>query len=118
YGITVYRPEIIPNYNQIFSRDIAFVIDDFFIRSNILPRREKELIAITEVMEMIAPEKIVTPPEEVHIEGGDVMLWNDHIFVGTYKGSDYPDQITARTNIHGVQFLRDFFPGKKIKEFD
>jgi arginine deiminase len=33
----------------------------------------------------------VRPPEEVHIEGGDVMLWDDHIFIGTYKGSDYKD---------------------------
>jgi hypothetical protein len=32
------------------------------------------------------------------IEGGDVMLWDDHIFIGTYKGSDYKDYITARTN--------------------
>jgi hypothetical protein len=26
----------------------------------------------------------VRPPDEVHIEG-DVMLWDDHIFIGTYK---------------------------------
>jgi arginine deiminase len=42
--------------------------------------------------------KVVRPPDEVHIEGGDVMLWDDHIFIGTYKGSDYKDYITARTN--------------------
>ncbi|RAV30802.1 dimethylarginine dimethylaminohydrolase family protein [Sinomicrobium soli] len=118
YDVKVYRPEVIAGYNQIFSRDIAFVIDDLFIRSNILPRREKELKAIARVMEQIAPEKIITPPEEVHIEGGDVMLWNDHIFVGTYKGEDYPDQITARTNMHGVQFLRALFPDRNVKEFD
>lgn len=118
YDVEVFRPEIIPDCNQIFARDIAFVIDDLFIRSNILPDREKELKAIQYVMDGIAPEKIITPPEEVHIEGGDVMLWNDHVFIGTYKGEDYPDQITARTNMHAVHFIRELFPGKKVKEFD
>jgi arginine deiminase len=31
-------------------------------------------------------QNVVRPPDEVHIEGGDVMLWNDYIFIGTYKG--------------------------------
>jgi N-dimethylarginine dimethylaminohydrolase len=30
YNVKVYRPEMIENYNQIFSRDIGFVIDDIF----------------------------------------------------------------------------------------
>ena len=38
YNVTVYRPELIPNYNQIFARDIGFVIDDVFIKSNILTK--------------------------------------------------------------------------------
>ncbi|UGU14583.1 arginine deiminase family protein [Sinomicrobium kalidii] len=118
HDVEVFRPELIPDYNQIFARDIAFVIDDLFIKSNILPDREKELKAIQYVVDQIAPEKIIKPPEEVHIEGGDVMLWNDHIFVGTYKGADYPDQITARTNMHGVRFIRELFPQKEVREFD
>lgn len=118
YGVEVYRPQIIENYNQIFSRDIGFVIDDVFIKANILPDRERELDAIQYVIDRMAPDKVVRPPEEVHIEGGDVMLWNDHIFIGTYKGSDYKDFITARTNMQGVQYIKDLFPHKKVKEFD
>ena len=118
YGVTVFRPEIIVDYNQIFVRDIGFVIDDVFIKSNILPDREREVEAIQYVIDQINPAKVITPPEEVHIEGGDVMLWNDYIFIGTYKGSDYKDYITARTNIQGVQFIKDLFPTKKVKEFD
>ncbi len=118
YDVTVYRPEIIENYNQIFSRDIGFVIDDIFIKSNILPDRERELDAIQYVIDQIDPLKVTRPPEEVHIEGGDVMLWNDHIFIGTYKGSDYKDYITARTNTQGVQYIKDLFPNKIVKEFD
>ncbi len=118
YNVTVYRPEIIENYNQIFSRDIGFVIDDVFIKANILPDRERELEAIQYVIDQIDPKKVVRPPEEVHIEGGDVMLYNDHIFIGTYKGSDYKDFITARTNMQGVQYIKELFPNKIVKEFD
>ena len=118
YEVTVFRPEIINDYNQIFARDIGFVIGDVFIKSNILPERVRELDAIQYIIDQINPAKVVTPPEEVHIEGGDVMLWNDYIFIGTYKGSDYKDYITARTNAAGVQFVKDLFSHKKVKEFD
>jgi N-dimethylarginine dimethylaminohydrolase len=118
YGVTVLCPEMIENYNQIFTRDIGFVIDNIFIKSNILPDRERELDAIQYVIDQVDPLKVVRPPEEVHIEGGDVMLWNDYVFIGTYKGSDYKDYITARTNLQGVQFIKELFPNKIVKEFD
>ena len=118
YGVNVFRPEPIDNYNQIFARDIGFVIGDIFVKSNILPERERELDAIQYIIDQIDPSKVVRPPEEAHIEGGDVMLWNDYIFIGTYKGSDYKDYITARTNKEGVQYIKDLFPHKKVKEFD
>jgi N-dimethylarginine dimethylaminohydrolase len=118
YDVKVYRPEVIKDYNQIFSRDIGFVIDDFFIKANILPDRDRELEAIQYVIDQMEPSKVVRPPEEVHIEGGDVILWDDHIFIGTYKGDDYKDYITARTNMQGVNFIKEMFPNKKVKEFD
>ena len=40
YDVKVYRPKVIKDCNQIFARDIAFVIDDKFIRANILPDRD------------------------------------------------------------------------------
>lgn len=118
HGVKVYRPEIIENYNQIFARDIAFVIEDTLFISNILPNREKEIEAIEYLLKTIHPSKIIKTDPTVHFEGGDVMLWNDHIFIGTYKGSGYEKLITARTNMNGVQFLKDFFPNKIVKEFD
>ena len=118
YDVKVFRPEMIENYNQIFARDIGFVIDDVFIKANILPDRERELDAIQYVLDQINPAKIVRPPEEVHVEGGDVMLWNDHIFVGTYRGNDYKDYITARTNTAGVNYIKELFPNKIVKDFD
>ena len=118
YDVTVFRPERIENYNQIFTRDIGFVIDDIFIKANILPDRERELDAIQYIIDQMDPTKVVRPPDDVHIEGGDVMLWNDYIFIGTYKGSDYKEYITARTNMAGVNYIKELFPHKIVKEFD
>lgn len=118
YEVKVYRPEIIENYNQIFTRDIGFVIDDFFIKANILPDRDFEFAAIQSVVNQINPDKILIPPPEVHIEGGDVILWNNYVFIGTYKGADYSQIQTARTNLQGVEYIKKMFPEKIVKEFD
>ena len=42
HGVTVYRPKVLKDVNQIFARDIGFVIEDKLIRSNILPRVKAE----------------------------------------------------------------------------
>ena len=118
YGVEVYRPEVLQDCNQIFARDIAFVIEDKLFHANILPDREREFEAIHEVLDKIDPNKIIRPPEEVHIEGGDVMPWHDYIFMGTYTGKDYPDYITARTNREAVEYIRDMFPNKIVKAFE
>ncbi len=118
YHVKVYRPTVIKDVNQIFARDIGFVIEDKFIRSNILPNRLEELDAIHHVYEQLDPKNRITPPEEVHVEGGDVMPWNDYIFVGVYTGDDYADYITARTNQEAVDFIKDLFPHKIVKSFE
>ena len=118
YNVKVYRPKVIKDYNQIFSRDIAFVVEDKLIISNILPDREKEIKAIQSIIDMIDPTKIVETSNDIHFEGGDIMLWKNYIFVGTYKGDDYGDFITARTNMKGVNFIKKLFPTKIVKEFD
>ncbi len=118
YDVKVYRPKLIEDVNQIFTRDIGFVIEDKFIKSNILPDRENEFEAIENILDKFNQLKIYYPPEEVHIEGGDVMPWNDYIFVGTYRFPDYPDYITARTNAAAVDFLKLTFPQKKVIAFD
>lgn len=118
YAVQVYRPEIINDLNQIFTRDIGFVIEDKFVKSNILPDRAEEWNAIQYLIKEIPADKLITAPEDIHMEGGDVLLWNDHIFVGTYKGDDYASYNTARTNMKGVEFIRDLFPKKEVKEFN
>lgn len=118
YGVAVFRPEVLTDCNQIFSRDIAFVIENKLIKANILPEREKEVEAILHVLDRIDPRFIVQPPDDVHVEGGDVMPWKEYIFIGTYTGDDYPDYITARTNKAAVEFITKLFPHKIIKAFE
>ncbi|MBZ0326944.1 MAG: amidinotransferase [Altibacter sp.] len=117
YDVKVFRPKSIKDYNQIFSRDIAFVIEDKFIIANILDDRSLEIEAIEHVISQIDPSKIIEFPEDAHIEGGDVMPWGDYIFAGTYYGDDYANYITARTNIKAVKHLQKLFPHKKVKSF-
>jgi N-dimethylarginine dimethylaminohydrolase len=118
YDVKVYRPSVIEDCNQIFSRDIAFVIDDKIIKSNILPNREEEVEAIRYVWDQIEDKDRILLPEECHMEGGDVMPWNDFIFIGTYTGDDYADYITARTNIQAVNAIQELFPEKTVKAFE
>ena len=118
YDVKVYRPEIIENCNQIFSRDIGFVIDDMFVKANILPDREEELDAIQYIIDQMNTDKVIRPPEECHIEGGDVIVWNDHLFIGTYREPDYANYIVARTNMEGVNWVAQQFPHKKVKSFN
>ncbi|MBV1924740.1 MAG: amidinotransferase [Flavobacteriaceae bacterium] len=118
YDVKVYRPEEISDYNQIFSRDIAFVIEDKMIISNILPDRDKEIDAIEHVWSQVEKSNRIILPEEAHIEGGDVMPWGEYIFVGTYRGEDYADYITARTNMAAVKCLEEIFPNKKVVSFN
>lgn len=118
YDVKVFRPKVLEDYNQIFTRDIAFVIEDKFIKANILPDREKEIEAIRHVIDQIPSENVITLPEEAHAEGGDVMVHNDYIFIGTYYGEDYPEYVTARTNLKAVEAITALFPHKTVKTFD
>ena len=118
YEVQVFRPRLIEDYNQIFTRDIAFVIDDKFVKANILPEREQEIEAIEYVIDKFDKDKVITLPEEAHVEGGDVMVHNEFILIGTYYGDDYSELKTARTNIKAVQELKELFPHKIVKSFN
>lgn len=119
HGVKVYRPEVIKNCNQIFTRDIALVVEDKFIKTNILPERENEIKAIDHIMKQINSQQIITADnQDLHFEGGDIILYKDFVFIGTYMGEDYSDCIVARTNIKGVHFFKKLFPDKKVIEFD
>lgn len=103
--IDVYRPETLKGVDQIFTRDIGFVIEDKFVVANMLESvRQIELPAIQYLLDQIAPENILRAPAAARVEGGDVILHGDHIFVG----------ISLRTNRAGYEFIRRAFPHKQV----
>ena len=117
-GVDVYELDSVPNCNQIFARDIGFVIGDNFFISNILPLRHKEINGLNSMIKKIDNSKIFKLNTNIHIEGGDIILDNDYIFVGYYNKDDYEKQITARTNLNAVKFLQKKFTNKKVKAFE
>lgn len=118
HGVEVLRPNIIKDYNQVFARDVAFVIEDKMIISNIIQDRADEQEAYRKIFEKVEWRKIINLPESAHIEGGDVIVWNDFLFVGTCFSEDYRSYKTARTNEYAIEILKEYFPKKRIIDLD
>jgi len=117
HNVDVLRPSNIKNCNQVFARDLGFVISNIFFQSNIVPNREEELIGISDTISTL-DAGVVKLPDYMHIEGGDVVVHNDKIFIGTYSGDDYSDLITARTNQESIVYLEKMIPSKEIMSVD
>ena len=115
YNIKVYRPSNIINLNQIFARDIAFVIKDKLVVPNIIEERKQELNAIDYVLDQIKDSNKISMPLNARVEGGDVILCNKYIFVGYSEKEDFDNYTVARTNKEGLDFLINLFPDKIIK---
>ena len=118
YDVEVLRPAIIKDYNQVFARDVAFVIEDKMIISNVIKDREDEQEAYRKIFEKVEWRKIINLPETAHIEGGDVIVWNDYLFIGTCYSEDYRSFKTARTNEYAIEILKEYFPKKRIIDLE
>ena len=75
--------------------------------------REEELIGVSGIINNL-DAGVVKLPDYMHIEGGDVVIHNDKLFVGTYSGEDYSELITARTNQESISYLEKMIPSKEI----
>ena len=111
YGVKVHDLDIVDT-NQVFARDLGFVIDDKFIISSILPDREMELNGLRTILKNI--KNVIKLPKSAHIEGGDVVVTKDYVFIGYYNKKDYKNQITARTNRKAIRILKDLIQGKEV----
>ncbi|XOV93942.1 MAG: dimethylarginine dimethylaminohydrolase family protein [Bacteroidota bacterium] len=118
YGVKVYRPEVIENYNQIFSRDVGLVIGDQIIIPVIAHNRRQEVKGIQYIIDQCDPNKVLKPLENERMEGGDVMPWKGKIFVGYSEKEDFDEYITARTNLAGLEYLEKTFPDWKVYGFE
>lgn len=116
YEVEIYRPDNILDLNQIFSRDIAFVIDDKLIFPNIIAEREKEQSGLYSIIKHIRKENFINMPHGVYSEGGDVMPWKGKLFIG--YDDDFKKYKVSRTNKAGVDFLKHSFPNYEIHAFE
>ena len=91
---------------QMFTRDPFIVIDDKLLISNMKEDiRKEETNTINEILEIIDKEKIIYVPKDIYLEGGDIIIHNKYIFIG---------QEGNRTNIKGIDFLKETFPNYNI----
>ena len=111
YGVKVHELDT-EDTNQIFARDLGFVIDDNFIISSIIPDREKELNGLRSLLNNI--KNVIKLPKSAHIEGGDVVVTKEHVFIGYYDKNDYKNQITARTNKKAIKIIKDLIKNKEV----
>ena len=110
YNVNILRPKNIYGINQIFTRDIAFVIENKLILPNIIKDRVEELTAISFILDQVNTCNILKTPSNVRVEGGDVIVCNDHIFVGYSEKEDFDKYIVSRTNRLAINFLSQNFP--------
>ncbi len=114
YGVEVFRPTEITDCNQVFARDIAFVLFDKIIIPNIINERSTEQEGLRHIISLIESKKILRTPSDVHIEGGDVIVHNDFVFVGYSEKKDFSKYKVSRTNSESLNFLQHHFPNKEI----
>ena len=86
--------------NQINTRDVAFVIGNSFIVSPMKEKiRQNEHLGLNSIIRLFDCTDSVLRPQQGVIEGGDIVLSDDIIYVG----------ISQRTNLLGVDWLKITF---------
>ena len=118
HKVNVIEPLNICSTNQVFTRDIGFVISDYFFISNVIKDRSKEFEGISHILSSFNNDNIISLPSNTSIEGGDVIVHDDYIFIGVSSEEDFNSKKVARTNLKAVNFLKSFFPNKKILCFE
>lgn len=105
YGVKVYLPQPSKEVpQQLAPRDIGFVIGDTFVFSNMTREsRKNESVCIKHIVDEFKGNILYTP-KEVNLEGGNIVIDGDKIFVG----------IGIRTTPNAVDFLKANF-GKEYK---
>ena len=118
YNFNVIRPRKIEKLNQIFSRDIAFVIENILFIPNIINERSKEQLGIFDLVKKISPKNIDRLSNDVFIEGGDIIQNGSDIFIGYSKESDFLKYKVARTNEKAVNYIKKKFPKFNLNDIE
>ncbi|MFY0627851.1 MAG: amidinotransferase [Reichenbachiella sp.] len=118
YGVQVFRPDLLNDTNQVYTRDIGFVIGNKFVIPNIISDREHEKDGIASFIENISQDQLIRMPVGARAEGGDVMVWKGKLFVGYSEQADFDEYYVSRTNLAGLQFLEKAFPEMEVRGFE
>lgn len=107
YNVKVYTSDKVKNAKyQMFIRDPFIVIDNKLIISYMKEDiRKLEIDSINKLLKDINKEDVIFLDDDVIIEGGDILIHNDIIYVG---------QNGNRTNKKGLEYLKKVF-GNKYK---
>jgi N-dimethylarginine dimethylaminohydrolase len=107
YNIDVQRVETDKN-QVLWIRDIYIPIDNTYVIGNLTKKSTMNNNRINEFKELEnilhKSVNIIKPPRNVKLEGGDIIQYNDYIFVGNNK----------RTNKEGYEYLKNTFKNKKV----
>ncbi|MCP4766415.1 MAG: hypothetical protein GY875_09090 [Gammaproteobacteria bacterium] len=88
------------SFDYTCPRDIGFVIGDlFFIANMAVSSRVDEILTIQQYLNTVDPAKIVRPPADCLLEGGDVIVLDERTILVGYN---------QRSNRQGYAFLRDY----------
>lgn len=115
HGVIVYRPNILEDYNQIFARDIAFVLGNQLVVPCVTPERKKESDGIQYIIDQV--DNVLLPDEHLFMEGGDIMPWKGQLFVGYSEDEDFEKYTVSRTNRASLDYLKTQFSEWKVRGF-
>lgn len=110
HGVDVLRPVDTPDLNQVFARDVGMVIGDQFFRANMIEDRSAEWSGIQSLID----DPVTLIPDDVRMEGGDVLVLPDALVVGVTRDPDQLALQTARTHASAVPFLKSHFPDREV----
>ena len=115
--VEVFRPEVVPNLNQIFARDVGIVVEDRLVATRMIADRADEWNGVAPLLAKVPSSHILHPPQGVRVEGGDVMPRDGELWVGYSAADDFEAFTTSRTNEAALDWLSDQFPDWSIRGF-
>ena len=118
YNVHVIRPENIFNCNQVFARDVGFVIENKLFLSNMINKRSLEIQGLELVLKQINSNSIYDLPSDICVEGGDVIVAENYLFIGFSNSEDFSRYEVARTNTNAINYFQTLFPDKKVVGFE
>ena len=115
HNINVLRPNNnIQNLNQIFTRDISFVVEDKFFVPEIIKERNNEKNGINSIINNLRNDQKIIIPKNIKIEGGDIILNDKFVFIGYSENDKYINLKVSRTNKESLEYIQEQFPDKTI----